>query len=38
MGLDAESLRGIFRDNAEFARYREDPDFLKLLKDSTAKH
>lgn len=38
MGLDAESLRGVFRDNAEFARYRDDPDFLKLLEDSTAKH
>jgi dienelactone hydrolase len=36
-GLDAETLRGILRDNAEFARYRDDPDFLKLLEDSTAK-
>jgi hypothetical protein len=38
MGLDAESLRGAFRDNAEFSRYRDDPDFLKLLEDSAAKH
>lgn len=38
MGLDAESLRASFRDNAEFARYRDDPDFQKLLEDSTAKH
>jgi pimeloyl-ACP methyl ester carboxylesterase len=38
MGLGAESLRGDFRDIAEFARYRDDPDFLKLLEDSTAKH
>jgi dienelactone hydrolase len=38
MGLNAESLRGALRDNAEFARYRDDPDFLKLLEDSTAKH
>jgi dienelactone hydrolase len=38
MGLNAESLRGIFRDIAEFARYRDDPDFLKLLEDSTAIH
>jgi hypothetical protein len=38
MGMDAESLRGIIRDNAEFTRYRDDPDFLKLLEDSTAKH
>ena len=37
-GLDVETLRGILRDNAEFARYRDDPDFLKLLEDSTAKH
>jgi hypothetical protein len=36
-GLDAESLRGILRDNAEFARYRDDPDLLKLLEDSTTK-
>jgi pimeloyl-ACP methyl ester carboxylesterase len=38
MGLNAESRRGIFRDNAEFTRYRNDPDFLKLLEDSSAKH
>ena len=38
MGLDAESLRVFFRDSAEFARYRDAPDFLKLLEDSTAKH
>jgi hypothetical protein len=38
MGLNAESLRGALRDNAEFARYRDDPDFLKLLEDSTAIH
>jgi len=38
MGLNAESLRGVFRDNAEFARYRDDPDFLKLLEDSSVKH
>jgi dienelactone hydrolase len=38
MGLDAESLRGAYRDIAEFARYRDDPDFLKLLEDSAAKH
>jgi dienelactone hydrolase len=37
-GLDAESLRASFRDSAEFVRYRDDPDFLKLLEDSTAKH
>jgi hypothetical protein len=36
-GLDTGTLRGILRDNAEFARYRDDPDFLKLLEDSTAK-
>lgn len=38
MGLDAESLRVSFRDSAEFARYRDDPDFLKLLEDPAAKH
>jgi dienelactone hydrolase len=38
MGLNAESLRVSFRDNNEFARYRDAPDFLKLLEDSTAKH
>ncbi len=37
-GLDTETLRGILRDNAEFARYRDDPDFLKLVEDSTANH
>jgi dienelactone hydrolase len=36
-GLNAESLRSVFRDNAEFAHYRDDPDFLKLLEDSAAK-
>jgi hypothetical protein len=38
MGLDAESLRGAYRDIAEFARYRDEPDFQKLLEDSTVKH
>lgn len=37
-GLDAETLRRILRDNSEFAHYRNDPDFLKLLEDSSVEH